>query len=108
METQNDDIAAVLAVDPWSLQATGVTSSAGDTSRLCLVTEPDDEGERDALGLRPTRPWFCGLNQSETLVATTYSATSPSPWPGPTCTGSLALICTTSDNVLLITLQLKY
>ncbi|XP_018008704.1 uncharacterized protein LOC108666360 [Hyalella azteca] len=53
MENQNDALAAVLAVDPWSLQATGVTSLADDTSRLCLVTEPDAEGERDVLGLRP-------------------------------------------------------
>ncbi|XP_018008703.1 uncharacterized protein LOC108666359 [Hyalella azteca] len=56
MATLNDDPAAVLAADPRSLQATGVTSLADDTSRLCLVTEPDDEGERDVLGLRPTSP----------------------------------------------------
>ncbi|XP_047736428.1 uncharacterized protein LOC108666335 [Hyalella azteca] len=51
MENGNAAPTAVLASDPWSLQATGVTSSADDTSRLCLVTEPDDQGGRDVLGL---------------------------------------------------------
>jgi hypothetical protein len=58
MATLYDDRAAGLAADPWSLQATGVTSLAGNKSRLCLVIEPDDEGGRDVLGLRPTGPWY--------------------------------------------------